>query len=260
MLLPLCLSGAVAAAYVACIHVAVPHRLALLPRDHAEVIRFRVGRVLALCVVLGAVLPVWAVLCGDYPTWAAAVAGFGLVPKWAGVPWCLGLCGWLYSGPLAVYLLNSPQLLQDFKENYCAWTGFRNHVFAPISEEWVYRGCVFGLLLPYVLAGPLVVWSPFLFGLAHVHHGYTLWRAGVSGGTVAATTAFQLLYTLLFGMAAGQVYCKTGNLACAVLLHAACNLGGFPDFDFVETHPQWKAVYVLLLVSGLSGFVWMLVK
>ncbi|KAJ3170372.1 hypothetical protein HDU88_009001 [Geranomyces variabilis] len=86
---------------------------------------------------------------------------------------------------------------------------------------------------------------PLFFGLAHLHHGYAAYKT-LGGGRhafirVAASAAFQLAYTTLFGWFATFLLLRTGHLAAPIASHMFCNVMGFPDLDAVEEHPRHRA-------------------
>jgi membrane protease YdiL (CAAX protease family) len=59
------------------------------------------------------------------------------------------------------------------------WAFIRNVISAPITEEFVFRGCFIPLLLSNgVPLTRAIFLSPLVFGVAHVHHIYARLRAG----------------------------------------------------------------------------------
>lgn len=46
----------------------------------------------------------------------------------------------------------------------------RNHVVAPLSEEFVFRACMMPLILQSFNAVASVFITPLFFGVAHIHH------------------------------------------------------------------------------------------
>jgi len=47
----------------------------------------------------------------------------------------------------------------------------------------------------------------------------------------------QFLYTSIFGWYATWLFVRSGHLAAPIVVHALCNLLGFPDFDRMTSHP-----------------------
>lgn len=268
MLLPLLLSGAIAYSYVASIKIAEPKHLKNLPRDDPSVIRYRLRRVTYLCIFILTLLPIFVTYgLGYYQDIGSAIRQLGLVPGFTNthsfnedvlnIVKCLGKMVILYCGPLTSYLLALPAIVDDLKDNFLSLWGFRSHIFAPVTEEWVYRAAIVCLLQPVISnTWALSVYTPLLFGLAHLHHGWELYRQGMALQAIIATTAFQLLYTTLFGILANRIYISTGeNLWCAIVMHVACNLGSFPSFEVKETHPRFFYVYCGMLVFGFTAFL-----
>lgn len=262
MLLLLGFSLVVALSYVAAIRLAVPPALAVLDRNDPLLVRFRLRRIAWLCVFLTAGVPWinWAVL-HLYPSYSEALRQFGLVPGFSvGGNWiadCINIAkvaakmAVLYMGPLAVYLTSDAAMGRDISELFGTVWGFRDHVFAPVTEELVYRAAVVSVLRPQTSDYTVTVYLPLLFGVAHVHHGLQLYRDQVPLAEVAVQVAFQLVYTTVFGVVTNYVYMSTGcNLWAVVVVHAAANLGSFPLLE----RTRWYGVYCALLVGGVVLF------
>eukprot|EP01129_Flabellula_baltica_P012845 TRINITY_DN5863_c0_g1_i1.p1 TRINITY_DN5863_c0_g1~~TRINITY_DN5863_c0_g1_i1.p1 ORF type:complete len:255 (+),score=12.86 TRINITY_DN5863_c0_g1_i1:83-847(+) len=107
-------------------------------------------------------------------------------------------------------------------------TTIRALIFAPIFEEFCFRGLMVPLLIEDGYS-PLFLtfFTPFLFGVAHLHH---IWNQGF------AKTMMQIIYTSIFGSYTSYLFVKTGNLYGPILAHAFCNYMGFPDFEAHFTH------------------------
>lgn len=116
----------------------------------------------------------------------------------------------------------------------------------------------------------IVLVSPVIFGLAHVHHFYEFRVTHPQVPLVAAIarSMLQFAYTTLFGSYATFLFLRTGSLLCVVLVHAFCNSMGLPRI-WGAVQPYWArgtqqqvrsakmlhtAVYYLLLVGGL--YLW----
>ena len=115
--------------------------------------------------------------------------------------------------------------------------------------------------------GEIILLSPIIFGLAHVHHFYEFRITNPQVPVIAAVarSLFQFTYTSLFGAYATFLYLRTGSLLCVVLVHAFCNSMGLPRlWGYVE--PYWMrgsqqqlqrarlfstALYYALLIGGL---------
>lgn len=266
MLLLLGFSLVVALSYVAAIRVGVPPDLATLDRNDPPLIRFRLRRVAWLCAFLTVAVPWvnWAVF-RLYPSYSAALRQLGLFPGltvsgcWtqdcASIAKAAAKMAVLYMGPLAAYFLSNPAVGKDLKAQFGSLWGFRDHVFAPATEELVYRAAVVSILRPQASDYSVTVYLPLLFGVAHLHHGLQLYRDQVPKEEVAVQVLFQLVYTSVFGVVTNYVYMSSGcNLWTAVVVHAAANLGSFPLLE----RTRWYAAYCALLVAGMALF-WYLV-
>jgi prenyl protein peptidase len=126
-----------------------------------------------------------------------------------------------------------------------------------------------------------IVWiAPLFFGIAHAHHGYTLYKE--RGCTKEALTsailisctyfslhnlrrcpkitlsiklAFQFAYTTVFGWFATWVLLRTGSILTVIVSHALCNYFGFPDFSYLSrcSASIQRAVYMSTFL-GVIGF------
>lgn len=247
------LATAAASLYVVVIRWCVPDSIEVLPRDHPAVIRFRLWRVSFLCTALVAVTPHALAALGAYTSPAAALGALGF--RASGVGSALVRLLVLYAGPTAAYLLTASlgDIGPDTRATFFTLAGFRDHVFAPLTEELIYRSVVITCLRPAVARKWCILGSPLLFGVAHIHHAYEAVVQGTPLREVAVATLFQLLYTTLFGVAAARMFVGSGSLWCLAVLHAVCNTGGIPGVP--EGSGTWKFVYWVLCVGGLGWFV-----
>lgn len=55
----------------------------------------------------------------------------------------------------------------------------RNHVIAPLSEEFTFRACMLPLLLQSFEPWSAVLITPLFFGVAHLHHMIERLRTGM---------------------------------------------------------------------------------
>lgn len=60
----------------------------------------------------------------------------------------------------------------------------RNHIVAPLSEEFTFRACMLPLLLQTFKPSTAVLITPLFFGVAHFHHMAERLRAGMEKKTV----------------------------------------------------------------------------
>ena len=120
-----------------------------------------------------------------------------------------------------------------------SWTGYRNLLVGPASEELVFRALTIPLfLLADTSPVRIVFLTPLVFGLAHFHHLFGFLQSHTPRGSRwpplkawmggIAQSLFQLLYTSLFGFFAAFVFLRTGNLWAAIVAHSLCNWMGLP--------------------------------
>lgn len=262
-------SLALATSYVAILRVGQPQSFALLDRNDPRVIKFRFARVSLLCLATVTVLPWLLSAALAYPDYTSALRQLGVVPgltntgsigsDWASVAGGIAKMAVLYIGPIANYVVTGQyvDIQQDAADAFTSIWGFRDHVFAPITEELVYRAGTVAILQPYTSNRNILMYSPLLFGLAHLHHGYQLYTLHqLPLALVAVNVAVQFAYTTIFGVLAGHFYLNSGNMMCSAAVHGMCNLFGFPSFDMRHTHPRWFYVYCLLLVAGAVAFLY----
>jgi prenyl protein peptidase len=142
----------------------------------------------------------------------------------------------------------------------------------PITEECLFRSAAVPLLL---LAGSsltrVILLSPLVFGLAHLHHFYEfrVTHPDVSLPLAVARSLLQLSYTSLFGIYATFLHLRTGSLLAVIIVHTFCNSMGLPRvwgrFEPVwmtemeiagPASRPWTVVYYLLLLSGMAAWYW----
>ncbi|VVC90573.1 unnamed protein product [Leptidea sinapis] len=90
----------------------------------------------------------------------------------------------------------------------------RNHIMAPLSEEWVFRACMMPILLQCLSPMTAVFVGPILFGIAHFHHMLEQIKGGCEVKTAliisseyahiltnkgSKMSCFQFTYTTIFG-------------------------------------------------------------
>ena len=125
---------------------------------------------------------------------------------------------------------------------------FRNIIFAPITEEIVFRAlivsCLFmnwkqqrdsafssTLSINYLaLAGHSTVY----FGIAHLHHLYEKIRTGERILPACLSTLIQFTYTSIFGMIAALLFIRTGSIFPPIVSHMICNYVGLPNVGFLS--------------------------
>ena len=231
-------------------------RSTLHDRDDPTVIKQRLFSVVSVCLIAPIIMLQFA--RGDTPakhgppftTWI----GFTTHGLFYSATLPLLLTASLFLGPMYLHFLHYPSLslllahassfLSSLSSERSLLIKLRNLVVAPVCEEFIFRGCVISLLLaanlPY---SALLLLSPLLFGLSHLHHLVGLMRSkGFPVPQAVATVAFQLLHTTLFGIYAAYVYLSTGSVVACILCHAFCNWMEFPDLGWTGNphHPAYK--------------------
>jgi prenyl protein peptidase len=115
----------------------------------------------------------------------------------------------------------------------------------------------------------IILLSPVVFGLAHIHHFYEFRIANpnVALPMAIARTVLQFSYTSLFGMYGTFLFLRTGSLLAVIAVHAFCNSMGLPRV-WGRVEPWWMApqeidgpagirwtiVYYILLFGGMAAW------
>ncbi|RLV92244.1 CAAX prenyl protease 2 [Spathaspora sp. JA1] len=243
----LILSLAIAFSYFIVIYVNPPEYLPS-NRNDLRVIKFRFTRIIQLCLTLLITIPY--IVPGNY---IENIRSLGLFPGFThthdlsldliNIGRAVLLVVTLYCSSIYQYYL---QDITFIDENAQLLHHIRDYLFAPITEEFIYRGII-----------NLVVsdtrYTPCLFGIAHLHHAWHLYKQGHALDQVVLSSIFQLIYTSIFGYIANLVYLISGyNLLCVIVIHAGCNLFGIPQLTINGSKLQ-KLIYYLLLVGGGVG-------
>lgn len=218
----------------------------LASRDSPSVIRARVRSVSLACIACVVVnISILAVYGNATPRDVLRL--WGLWPIYlVDIARLLGLVAVLFVGPLFKSLIAegewrdlTPSTIKA--ELIDSWTGYRNIIVAPASEELVFRSLVISLyLLAKVSPVRIVFTTPLIFGMAHLHHLSANLRTHTPPGHKSpplaiwlqciAVSLFQFAYTSLFGFFAAFALLRTGNLYAVVLVHSFCNWMGVPQF------------------------------
>ena len=280
---------ALASVYVGALYVLVPSKVRKLDRDHSRHIQYRAFASLLVSVGAIASYPVFFCKSNDDGSSIFALSDFVFLPRLRSIVGVLIhtmilYFGCIVSGFLRVSELRKvalargqkqgslpqeifqrsiqPTLLSFFNPSSSSelWISIRNLIVAPWTEEVVFRGCMVPALLGSGMS-PLRVSliSPLCFGVAHVHHAMTRLSKGEPLQQVILVTAFQFVYTSLFGSYAAYAFVRTGSVPAVTMSHAFCNWMGLPDFNFVQPrHPMYPYRKVLLasFVFGVFGFKW----
>lgn len=94
----------------------------------------------------------------------------------------------LFLGPISAIIMNGvwklylePVYWMDSFKNIL-W--IRNHIVAPLSEEFTFRACMMPLLLQSYRPTTAVLLTPLFFGVAHLHHIIERIRSGMDWKTI----------------------------------------------------------------------------
>mmetsp|Transcript_23771 Transcript_23771/g.34032 ORF Transcript_23771/g.34032 Transcript_23771/m.34032 type:complete len:274 (-) Transcript_23771:380-1201(-) len=154
---------------------------------------------------------------------------------------------------------------------------FRNIIFAPLSEELVFRSILIpSLYIALIQQDPTcshhssllwtVIWiSPLWFGFAHIHHLIEKLSHGIPLSMAFFSTTIQFTYTTFFGFIATILFMRTGSILSSLLSHMICNVIGLPDLSFYTSQSGFMSSllpyrYLLLALHalGLIGFGYLL--
>ncbi|XP_020798092.1 CAAX prenyl protease 2 [Drosophila serrata] len=189
--------------------------------------------------------------------------GFRLEGLWQAVVIPYALTALLFLGPIFVNMQNE-SIRSYFDIDY--WRGsfssiiwVRNHVMAPLSEEFVFRACMMPLILQSFSPMVAVFITPLFFGVAHLHHIAERLSLGVELSTALLIGLFQFTYTTLFGFYSAYLFARTGHLVAPFLVHAFCNHMGLPDIQDLWQQDLWRRVLAIFLyVAGFAGWIYLL--
>jgi len=160
---------------------------------------------------------------------------------------------------------------------------FRNILFAPITEEIVFRSLMMPLLFSYysklyvdhstnnghinTLHLSVMITCPLYFGIAHVHHLIESIRSGNSIIRSIIVSFIQFMYTSIFGSIAVVLLLRSGNIISPIVSHIYCNVQGLPDLGFMEKPGQsyrsnslsvlYPYRYLLFVCHGLGLIIFM---
>lgn len=230
-------------------------------RDDLHVVKSRMRRITA--VTLGNLLLApfaMTYLLGTSPTLGSALEYLGIALHWHTIKDCFRIlllfCG-LFIGPIV------DKVCQDVlnRPPSPTWSiyNFRDIIFAPLTEEIIFTAICTGMYSPLIetnpdLKYPVVMLTPFLFGIAHLHHGIELLKLGYGLQHILLSVIFQLLYTTFFGVLTNLIFSNSKSVWCCFAAHAFCNSFGVPKFTIVTDNNLHKYGYWLLLAFGVWFF------
>ncbi|CAI5759126.1 unnamed protein product [Candida verbasci] len=238
------LSIIIASSYVLAIYYEQPQNLKNLNRNNLQVLKYRLKRVSLLCALLILIIPN---IIGE-SSYVENLKSIGIIPKnLKSIGNSLIFILIIYSSSIFKLLYTSNYQLIDFDQHWLIH--FRDYIFAPITEELIYRGIV-------IFVSGIKWYTPFLFGIAHLHHGYQMYTEQQPIFRIFLVVLLQLSYTSLFGYLSQKIYVKYDyNLWCSILTHSICNLFGLPELKLDCKCPGGNIIFYTLLVIGFIAFI-----
>lgn len=245
-------------------------------RNDPEVIQVRlIAAVISTIVCCGIVLSIECYYAGNgvHAVLQATLKRLGLIPAFTiselfphlVIP--ILFLGPIYTRYLGAYL--------PFQKNWSyqtcvthrvfSWQGIRNYVVGPITEEIVFRACVLSVYrMSDMSRMRMIFFSPFSFGLAHIHHAWEIYnrhgRTALAAKTAVAMSAFQFLYTSIFGFLCSQLFLRTGLVYPAISAHIFCNFMGLPELSWeLHAYPQHRKAILCVYGLGMVLFIFGLI-
>ncbi len=274
-----------AVAFVGCLYVFVPPTIRKFSRDHPTHVRYRSQACIIVCAI--ATLSYPSFFCandnGTSNNQNFSVGRSVLLPPHGSgalretfgilIHTCILYTGSSLASLLYVYefrkrLANPPSLLEQMQGFFNGlipdneqqfWICIRNFIIAPWTEEIVFRGCMIPVMLATGMSATRVALvAPLFFGVAHLHHAIQKISSGERPKMVIIITAFQFLYTSIFGSYASYAFVRVGSVLPVTLSHSYCNWRGLPDFGvFVNSrHPlhRYRGILFVSYIVGIGAF------
>lgn len=229
-------------------------------RDHPSTVK---KRFVSVSIVM-MVSPVFVVLFLRPDTHSIlelmGIRSMGLMPA---IVLPLLLTATLFIGPLSMQVVNGEIKVYTqpsyWAENIQNILWIRNHIIAPLSEEFTFRACMMPLLLHSFETTTAILLTPLFFGLAHLHHIVERHRDGMALSVIAIVSGVQFAYTSVFGIYSAYLFARTGHFVAPLIAHAFCNHMGFPDFqELLSKPPGQKYTLMVFFVLGLVSWIWLL--
>jgi prenyl protein peptidase len=263
-------------------------------RDAPSVIRARI-RAITLACIFCSLIVIYVITQYDHADVQETLHMLGWWPiELVAIGKTLLLCSILFAGPLFEGAIAEGRLGDwvrgvYIRETLASWTGWRNMVAGPVTEELVFRSLIIPLhLMAHIAPTRIVFVTPLYFGIAHIHHFYEFKLTHPEFPLLPSVlrTVFQFTYTSLFGFFAAFVFLRTGSVYAAIAAHCFCNWMGLPRFwgrvgvleDDMPSEPEdtkksdgaskattsrpkkndlstiWTVVYYSFLFIGAYGF------
>ncbi|KAI8830986.1 hypothetical protein BC829DRAFT_120602 [Chytridium lagenaria] len=242
-----------------------------LPRNTPRVMVHRIKIVSANCIIAPVVIWMYLNLRGIRMGFLSylSMSGITFAAVIPSIVVGLALPVALFLGPLLSEYLESELPFQknsNFKNEFGTLMWIRSIIIGPISEELYFRSYMVPIALSAGYNSSQTTYLlPLVFGFAHFHHGFEIFVR--SGKNVKAlkmavlTSAFQFIYTYVFGIFATHILLKTGNVIAPIISHMFCNYMGFPDFSaFANPRNKKNALIIGAFVCGVALFSFLLPK
>lgn len=256
-------------AFVISLHIDSPSG----DRDDPRIVQWRIRRCLLFTLVdiIVTIISLRWVIC-SVKSFSECFEVLGMKLHWStsvDILRIVMLFSWLFMGPI----------IDEFIGQYLAYTlhrypanpepsfvryideppiyAVRDLVVAPVTEETVFSALAVGAFVPLLSANSrgmnnVATLTPLLFGTAHIHHGYEMWKRGQPTMEILASVLFQFLYTTMFGTLTDWIFINSHSVYCCIAAHAFCNYFGFPALQ-AEGGKLRRYIYWGLLGVG----VWM---
>ena len=113
----------------------------------------------------------------------------------------------------------------------------------------------------FMTISTIVLCAPIYFIIAHIHHLYeqlrhiNVFEAKNRGVVLNAILIMcvQMTYTGIFGVIAGFLFVRTGNICSCIASHMICNIMQLPDISFTNPYfYMYKYRYILLFIHGFG--------
>jgi len=133
----------------------------------------------------------------------------------------------------------------------------KKNVAAPLFEEWIFRNLMTSVLQSLDFDNAqIILYTSILFSLSHAHNFFRLKKKLKSNIKIAVlSTAFQMSFTFIFGLYCSHNILKTNSIYSAIILHAMCNIYGFPSVGEVFTSKFSDNQKIVVITGYISGVV-----
>ena len=249
--------------YVLSMYIGVPN----LPRDFPSVVRARMrNAVLYTILIISLLYYDLYEYKNNCPTFLEMIGfnSFLIIPATL-KPLFLSVV--VYLGPIMQYTLEGTNILSiSFWKEKTNILTLRAILVAPVTEEIVYRGCMFPLLYSAFGTTAILI-CPLLFGLAHLHHfcewfkdedNFTSFRVTMATLKMTIFEVFiHTCITFIFGIYSTFLFWRTSNIISPIVCHIFCNGIGPPPIHRISS-TRGSSVIIFGYIAGLIMFIMLL--